>query len=248
MPKPSPISERDLQQAVRRLFINHRYILVNSFVFDWESDLFSVTKSGNVYEVEMKISKADYRKDFEKEKHQLFLSNTRGKTHYIFKSSGKYVWDRERIICEYSYQSIDWQYPEGYGWDYKSRDYVTGYGAPLFQTKHVQLRADCTAITIKPIVDILCPNRFYYACPPGIISIADLPSYAGLIYVEDSDAQIIKQAPFIHKRPMLGGKITSILLEKFWYLSQNQRYHLTVNNIDFKDCGDKNATNNSIYE
>jgi hypothetical protein len=247
--KPSAIYERDLQQAVRRLFHNHQYILVNSFVFNWESDLFSVTKSGNVYEVEMKISKADYRKDFEKEKHQLFKSNTEGKTHHIFHRPGhRWAWDQARVIGRHSYQEVTWQHPEGYYYDYKLGTHVTGYGESFIRQKQVELMAPCTAITIKPITDILCPNRFYYACPPGIISVADLPSYAGLIHVEDSDAQIIKQAPFVHKRPMLGGKITRILLDKFWYLSQNQRYHLAANNIDFKDCGDKNATNNRIIE
>lgn len=245
MPKASPISERHLQQAVRRLFHNHQYILVNTFVFDWESDLFSVTKSGNSYEVEMKISKADYRKDFEKDKHQLFLSNTGGKSHHIFKSSGRYVWDKERIIGTYNYQSVHWQHPDGYYWDYRKGCHVTGYGAPLFRTQHVEMRAPCSAIKITPIQDILCPNRFYYACPPGIIKIEDLPPYAGLIHVKDQeDATIIKQAPFLHKRPLLGGPKARILLDKFWYLSQNQRYHLAVNNIDYKDCAEKPINNN----
>lgn len=250
MPKPSPISEKDLQQAVRRLFQNHRYVLVNSFVFNWESDLFSVTKTGNVYEVEMKISKADYRKDFEKEKHQLFRSNAVGKSHYIFSRPGsRWVGDKERVIEKFSYQAVTWQHPKGYYYDYRLRTNVTGYGASFIEHKNVELLAPCTSIDIKPIEDILCPNRFYYACPPGIISIDNLPPYAGLIYVMGKDECLIKkQAPFIHKRPLLGGPLTSILLEKFWYLSQEQRYQLAVNNIDFKDCGDKNATNKEIID
>jgi hypothetical protein len=243
MPKPSPISERHLQKAVRQLFHNHQYILVNSFVFDWESDLFSVTKSGNVYEVEMKISKADYRKDFEKDKHLLFKSNVQGKTHSITGyPAHRYAWDPARVIGKFSYQEIHWQYPDGYYWDYKLRCYITGYGASLFRKQQVELMAPCTTITIKPLQDVLCPNRFYYACPEGVISVDNLPPYAGLIHVNDHGAWIVKQAPFIHKRPLLGGRLTSILLEKFWYLSQNQRYHLAANNIEFKDISEKNQT------
>jgi hypothetical protein len=242
MAKPSHISERDLQQSVRRLFHNHQYILVNTFVFTWESDFFSVTKSGNVYEVEMKVSKADYKKDFEKDKHLLFRSNMQGKTHHIFQSSGRYLWDKERIIGTYTDPGISWQHREGYYWDYKTGRYITGYGAALFRPQVAELRAPCTKIDIKPLQDILCPNRFYYACPAGIISVNDLPPYAGLIHATDkNDAVIIKQAPFIHKRPLLGGPLTSILLDKFWYLSQHQRYHLQVNDISYKDSYEGNG-------
>lgn len=244
MKSPSPISERDLQQAVRRLFHNHQYILPNTYVFNWESDLFSVTKTGNVYEVEMKISKADYKKDFEKEKHQLFKSNAASKTHHIFHHPAhRWVWDPYRLIGKFRCPSIEWQYPDGYYYDFGLRKYITGYGQSFIRRKEVELMAECTSIKIKPIQDILCPNRFYYACPPGIISVDNLPPYAGLIHVDkNKDAAIVKKAPFIHKRPLLGGRLTSILLEKFWYLSQDQRYHLQVNNIDYKDIREPNKT------
>lgn len=45
-------------------------------------------------------------------------------------------------------------------------------------------------------------------------------------------------APFLHKRPLLGGKLTTILLNKFWWLSQGMRYELTRHNINFKDCSE----------
>jgi hypothetical protein len=217
---------------------------VNSYVFDWESDLFSVTKSGNVYEVEMKISKADYRKDFEKEKHQLFRSNVQGKTHHITgHPAHRYSWDAARLIAKFICPNVEWQYPDGYYYDYRARKYVTGYGELFIRNQQVEIMAPCTTISIKAIQDILCPNRFYYACPSGIISIDNLPPYAGLIHVDkDKDAVIVKQAPFIHKRPLLGGRITSILLDKFWYLSQNQRYHLQTNNIEFKDISEQKQT------
>lgn len=216
MSKPSPISERHLQQAVRRLFHNHQYILVNTFVFDWESDLFSVTKTGNVYEVEMKISKADYRKDFEKEK------------HFFFKHAGASRVHERNPEEESGYLNHNHEY------DYKDRKMIF---YPYCRSKW----HECSTFFI--------PNRFYYASPPGIIEIKDLPSYAGLIHVRDlDDSVIVKQAPLLHKRYLLDGKLAKVLLDKFWYLSQNQRYHLQVNNIDFKDCGDNNATNNSIID
>lgn len=210
MPKPSPISERDLQQAVRRLFHNHQYLLVNTYVFNWESDLFSVTKSGNVYEVEMKISKADYRKDFEKEK------------HFYFKHAG--------AGCVHERNPEEEMGHVGYNYDYdvKARKSIW---YPYCRSKW----HDSSTFFI--------PNRFYYACPPGIILEHELPKYAGLIYVlSPTDARIIKQAPIMHKRYLLDEKMAKKLLLKFWYLSQNQRYYLAANNIDFKDICEPNKT------
>jgi hypothetical protein len=53
--------------------------------------------------------------------------------------------------------------------------------------------------------------------------------------MEGNDAWITKQVPFIHKLPLLGGRLTAILQEKFWYLSQNQRYQLVVNGIEYRN-------------
>lgn len=54
--------------------MKHKYHLTNSFIFkwDWESDFFFMTKSGIMYEIEIKISKADFKKDFAKPKHRIF--------------------------------------------------------------------------------------------------------------------------------------------------------------------------------
>lgn len=47
-------------------FKNYKYKLTNSFVFNWESDFFAISKSGYVVEVEIKISKSDFMADFKK--------------------------------------------------------------------------------------------------------------------------------------------------------------------------------------
>ena len=51
-----------------------QYEITNLFVYNWESDYLTITKSGYVYEVEIKISRADFFNDFKhkKEKHILF--------------------------------------------------------------------------------------------------------------------------------------------------------------------------------
>lgn len=69
------IDAQDVQQALSKRFSDHKYILFNSFIFDWESDYLSVNESHYIYEVEIKVSLSDYKKDFVKtEKHLLLES------------------------------------------------------------------------------------------------------------------------------------------------------------------------------
>lgn len=42
-------------------------------------------------------------------------------------------------------------------------------------------------------------NRFYYACPPGIIDKKDVPTYAGLVEVDEHKVRIVKTAPVLHR-------------------------------------------------
>lgn len=42
------------------------------------------------------------------------------------------------------------------------------------------------------------PNHFYYVMPKDMVSLSQIPQYAGLIYVVEDDIEIIKKAPKIH--------------------------------------------------
>lgn len=48
---------------------NHEFVLPNFYVGDWECDVYSILKSGYTEEYEIKITVADYKKDFEKAAH-----------------------------------------------------------------------------------------------------------------------------------------------------------------------------------
>lgn len=62
-----------IHRAISAKFLNHKYKLYNSYVFSWESDYFSTTTDNRyIYEVEVKLSRADFFADFKKsEKHQM---------------------------------------------------------------------------------------------------------------------------------------------------------------------------------
>lgn len=57
------------------------------------------------------------------------------------------------------------------------------------------------------------PNRFYYCVPEGLVEKSEVPIYAGLIYAYKDRLQIIKEAPFIHKRRL---DLRNQLCKKFY--------------------------------
>lgn len=73
----------------------------------------------------------------------------------------------------------------------------------------------------------LRPNKFFYVVPTGMITVDELPKYAGLFYYgEGSDYSCnlkkIKDAPFIHKEAL---KFETVLCNKFynyWLNAKNE--------------------------
>lgn len=172
----------EVYKACRFFLGANKHVLFNSYVFGWESDVFSLTKAGYSIEIEVKVSRADYIADFKKTaKHRLL-------TNY------------NRNNCLYKKQ-----YTSGTDWGY-------GYG------KYSKLDGfACWVEFCKPQEKI--PNRFYYACPAGLIKEDDLPGYAGLIWVDDKGAaKVIKKAPLLHK---LKNIKESDLFDKYYWRVQN---------------------------
>lgn len=67
------VTEQLLQQHLRSWKSSPKYIVENLYVFGWESDMLIKTRSGYWYEVECKISLADFKNDFthKRQKHEL---------------------------------------------------------------------------------------------------------------------------------------------------------------------------------
>lgn len=68
----------------RQYLTNPRYLINNLYVFGWESDYLALTRSGYWHEIEVKISKADFRKDFEKKDKHESLNFVTGKLPNYF--------------------------------------------------------------------------------------------------------------------------------------------------------------------
>lgn len=64
------------------------------------------------------------------------------------------------------------------------------------------------------------PNKFFYVVPKGMISVNEVPSYAGLMYVDEYSVITVKQAPFIHRDKL---KFENILCNKFYHYWLNSK-------------------------
>lgn len=205
-----------INKMLYRYFVNYEYRLNNSFIYTWESDFFCMSGSNYFVEVEVKVSRGDYFRDFDKDKHMLFKALHEKKTHYITHSSG--LGDE---ICRYLYGEL-----EGYNVDIPKNSWwrelhngVRGYW--VNDSDHVYVKrvqqivfAPATRINFHSADNQKCPNQLYFACPDGLIKLSEIPAYAGLIYCSD-EAKCIRRAPYLHK---IKQDMTAVLLKKFYQL------------------------------
>jgi len=65
------------------------------------------------------------------------------------------------------------------------------------------------------------PNRFYYCVPEDLIKPEEVPDYAGLMYINDTNKiRIVKEATFLHKEKL---ELIKPLCDKFYYYWKNAR-------------------------
>lgn len=187
------INAKHVQERVGNLFSNHNHHFLNKYIFgsDWESDFFSVTSSGYIYEVEVKISKSDFIADFTKFKHRLFEG--RNETSVIKEAKYRYSKRWKKDVRRSPEKAVNPQ-------------------------------------TTK------MPNKFFFACPEGLLTVDDIPEYAGLIYVTESTSTIIKQAPFIHKRKE---DINNLLFSKYQWGYINVTEDLSMLKKNHESLSDK---------
>lgn len=67
---------------------------------------------------------------------------------------------------------------------------------------------------------IMIPNRYYFACPPGLIKLDEVPDYAGLIYIDSgyyNGLHEIKSAKLLHRNkanPKIYERVATILSQR----------------------------------
>ena len=172
---PAPVtkfSEGFIQEALEKYFAENsvRYFMDNLFVFRWESDKLIETKTGYIYEFEIKISKADFKNDFKnkKDKHMILAGSKACGQEYL------------PSFLEWYEKLVERAKTSAY-----ARSNLAHYERDRERNKIDNQRR---------------PNKFYYAVPEGLIQPEEVPAYAGLIWVTNTGGLIeVKKAPYLHK-------------------------------------------------
>lgn len=184
-------SEGFIQDALNGFFTYNsvKYNIDGLYVFDWESDKLLETRSGYIYEFEIKISKADYKNDFKHKKDK----------HIILAGEEKYG---DKYLPRY-YEFLEENRKRG---NWCEQNFIKSASNNPYYLVGGHKR----------------PNYFYYVVPTNLISVEDVPEYAGLIYVDENKRLTIKkQAPRLHKEKYSDSDLN--LGEKFYYNMDNWR-------------------------
>lgn len=93
--KSEPLTEQTIQRRLNYIFSSWKYNVDGLFVFEWESDKLIWTKTGYIYEFEIKISRADFKNDFKnkKEKH-IILKGPTEEEHFMPSFYQSYEWNK----------------------------------------------------------------------------------------------------------------------------------------------------------
>ncbi|WP_156907018.1 hypothetical protein [Epilithonimonas caeni] len=171
-------------------FFSHDYKFINVYYFNNESDWLSFLPSGYCYEVEIKISRSDFKADFKKEKHRLHNSNTVGRKTYLVRQGTKLLHEPNWELCKAFPELIIAQEHFNH-WSTKKREFES----------RVTLRMEHSSmIDFRTFANEKLPNKFFYAVPEGMISKDEVPDYAGLLYIDENlKVTKVKDGKFIHK-------------------------------------------------
>lgn len=140
------VTEQLLQQHLRGWKSNPNYIVENLYVFGWESDMLIKTRSGYWYEVECKISFADFKNDFKhkRQKHELLKNG-----------------DEKRRRPNYFYYCVPWYLSE------KVLPLLPDYAGLIVLTENGRLnevkRSPCLHKQKYTNEELKLCDKFYYA-------------------------------------------------------------------------------------
>lgn len=87
--------------------------------------------------------------------------------------------------------------------------------------KHAKL-SDC--FNFKSSGRFLVPNYFFYVVPNGMVSIDEMPKYAGLIYIHDYRMEVVKNAPRLHKEKLKPDYVLGVLNSMSWKFFQQMQF------------------------
>lgn len=195
------VSEKILQRALKGRINKECCSVSNVFAYSNESDFLSISYDGIATEVEIKISRSDFKADFKKDKHKAYKAFIKGLSYYVT------CWDVKGLSCDYSFRYRE-IITSRIGWYKKSEikcidgKHYTIEPVPEWNKRHGLKTAPTSCINISPI---RLPNKFYYLVPEELIKTDEVPEYAGLMYYHGKSRDpmkrisIVKNAKTMHK-------------------------------------------------
>jgi len=70
------LTSKDIVESLRQKFFSHKYLINNAFIYEWESDFFTITELDYAFEFEIKVTKGDFKDDFDKRDKHILLEGT----------------------------------------------------------------------------------------------------------------------------------------------------------------------------
>jgi len=189
------ITEKLIQKSLYRMFHSHRYRFLNVFFFENESDFLSFMPNGFCYEVEIKISRSDFKADFKKNK------------HVIHEANGQKFYTQKGNLVRMS--NPDWEFCKNFPELVISQEYNTQYSSWRNNRNLISLYfTPYSSVIFREFNNEKLPNKFFYAVPEGLVTKDEVPDYAGLIYIDCGlNAYKVKDAKFIHKEKLDATKV-----------------------------------------
>lgn len=175
------ISSAFILRSLFRRFDKSKFHIFESFVFSEESDFLVIGNNDYSHEIEVKISRGDFKNDFKKHKHSKFAA-LREKREVITVKGVE-----QNATCSIDHLLKRHEREKRYGTRgvYNSKERERVWQCPVWFQK----------ISKRSI-----PNKFSFACPEGMIKLEEIPDYYGLYYINKKGKATQVRAPkFIHK-------------------------------------------------
>jgi len=181
-------------KSLKNRFSHNKLNISNAFIYLEESDFLTITRENLTHEIEVKISRSDFKADFIKRKHKFFKEIIKGNSLVTFRGS------EDNATCDISH-------------------IINPNTRSRFRAHYQTPKEWYCSISIQKVNKTSFPNKFSFAVPEGLIKSTEIPENYGLYYVLDSgEIKEIKRAKFIHKEKFVKWEDVAM---KFYYKQIN---------------------------
>lgn len=168
-------------KSLKKKFKHNQMQLIESYVYREESDFLTFDVKDFTHEIEVKVSRSDFKADFKKEKHSAISNLMVGKT-MLTRRGSEYGATQSILGILKHYSSC-----KSLGREYKPsiRSGVSEWYSTVY---------------IHEIHAKNYPNKFSFCVPEGLVQPEEIPEYYGLYWIsEDGVITEKKRAKYIHK-------------------------------------------------